>query len=202
MNILKNSSEQLINYMKDEKAFLCCDLFEIRLRTGHVYCVADFDVDVVYDNQLYRADLFLMIRDQTKIVGEPTVDTLSVTIYTDDKHEDKIENMNILKACHDGIMDGSYITLRRAYFDSDTNALVGVIELFKGRTEITQVGGLSAKLDIKSVATGLSGLYPVRIFAANKAFYESENGTIISSSTDNTTCVIPLKPSKNILIHI
>ena len=199
---MKQISDTLIDYMIEERSFLCCDLFDITLTNGNSYYVADFDVDVTYDNKTYRHDLFLMMRDQTKIVGEPTVDTLSVTIYTDGRNEDLIEDKNILLACHEGIMDQATIKLRRAYFDTDTQELVGVADLFSGRAEITSVGGMSAKLDVKSVASGLAGLYPVRIFAPTKAYTENSSGSIISSSTDEITCVIPLKPSKNVLIMV
>ena len=199
---MKQISNTLIQYMTEERSFLCCDLFDITLTNGNSYYIADFDVDVTYNNKTYRHDLFLMMRDQTKIVGEPTVDTLSVTIYTDNNHEDKIEDKNILLACHEGILDQATITLRRAYFDPDTKNLIGVADLFSGRAEITNVGGISAKLDIKSVASGLAGLYPVRIFAPTRAYVESGSGSIVSSSTDKTTCVIPLKPSKNVLIMV
>lgn len=198
---MKKISTELKTYMDNERNFLCCDLFEIRLRNGNLYCIADFDMDISYKNKLYRHDLFLIKRNQTKTVGEPTVDTTSVTIYTDDKNEDLIENKNILLACHDGTMDKATLNLRRAYFDTDTLAILGVINLFSGRIEVNSVGGLSANLDIKSVASGLAGLYPVRIFAPQKSFTES-GGTIITSSTDKTTCTIPLKPSKNVLIRV
>lgn len=199
---MKQISNNLIEYMTEERSFLCCDLFDITLKSGNDYYIADFDTDVEYNNKTYRHDLFLMIRDQTKIIGEPTVDTLSVTIYTDNNHEDKIEHKNILLACHEGLLDQATVSLRRAYFDPDTKNLIGVADLFTGRAEITNVGGISAKLDIKSVASGLAGLYPVRIFAPTKAYIENSSGSIVTSSTDETTCVIPLKPSKNVLIMV
>lgn len=199
---MKECSKELITYLSNEKNFLCCDLFEFKLRNGAEYYIADFDVDVVYGKKTYRHDLFLALREQTKIIGEPTVDSLNVTIYTDDNHEDKIEGMNILKAAHDGVLDESMVTLRRAYFDPDNKSLVGVIDLFSGKTEINNVGGLSCKIEVKSITSGLAQLYPVRIFASGLAYKEGGNGTIISSSTDKTTCAIPLKPSNNILIMV
>lgn len=190
---MRNCTQALVDYMTTQPCFLCCDLFEINLKNGTTYKIADFDIDV----QNYRHDLFIMQREQTKITGEPTVDSLNVTLFTD-----KSDNVSVLKQCHDGLWDNCTITLRRAYFDADTKEVVGIIDLFTGRGEISSVGGLGVKFVVKAETSGLSSLYPVRIFASGRAYRDGSGGDITTSSADTTTVAIPLKPSANVLVSI
>ena len=174
-----------------------CDLYTLTLENGTVYRFANYDRDVTYDGGTYSHGLFAFKRDQVKLQGAPTVDTLGVTVYC--TPDDKLGDTPFMAGCHNGMLDQSFMLLSRAYFSD--GECVGVVPIFSGRCEVQQSGGLSVKLSIKSVIQGLAAPLPVRMFAAQAA-YAMADGVITTSSTDVTSMVIPLKPSGNVLLKV
>ena len=174
-----------------------CDLYTLTLESGAVHRFANYDRDVVYGGNTYTHGTFIFARDQVKLQGEPTVDTLGVTVYC--TPDDKLGGVPFMAGCHNGLLDQSYMLLSRAYFSGGN--CVGVLPIFSGRCEVNTSGGLAVKLNIKSVIQGLAAPLPVRMFASQAA-YANANGVITTSSTDTTSMVIPLKPSGNVLLRV
>ena len=175
----------------------CCDLYTLTLANGTVYRFANYDRDVVYGGYTYDHSEFAFKRDQLKLQGAPTVDSLSVTVYC--TPDDKLGSVPFMAGCHNGLLDQSMMQLCRAYF-SDGECM-GVVPMFSGKCEVQQSGGLSVKLSIKSIIQGLAAPLPVRMFAAQSA-YANADGVITTSSTDTTSMVIPLKPSGNVVLKV
>ena len=72
-----------------------------------------------YDGSGKRNMIFK--HDQIKTSGEPTVDTLNITVYCD--ANDKIGNVTFMQLCHNGGLENATLELRRAYFASDGSAV-------------------------------------------------------------------------------
>ena len=174
-----------------------CDLYTLTLADGTVYRFADYDRDITYDGNTYQHGLFLFKRDQIKLQGAPSVDTLGVTVYCNP--DDMLGDVRFVAGCHNGLLDQSTMLLSRAYFSA--GRCVGIIPLFSGRCEVQQSGGMAVKLRVKSIIQGLAAPLPVRMFAAQAA-YANADGVITTSSTDTTSMLIPLKPSGNVLLRV
>lgn len=198
---MKTCTLDLAERLNTDDEFLCCDVYKLMLVNGSVYYIADFDEDVVFNGTTYRHDLFLLSREQTKETGTPTVDTLTVTVSADAEHGDALDNVYFMKAVHEGVLDDAYLTLSRVFMDAETGSVLGLLPLFNGRCEVTSCGGISCKLSVKSETLGLKASVPVRTFAPQNA-YESAGGSVTTASTDTYTCMIPLKPSKNVLVKL
>ena len=106
-----------------------------------------------------------------------------------------------MKAVHDGSLDDSYLKLSRCYIDAETEETLGILELFQGKCEVSDVGGMSCKINVKSETMGLNAQFPTRIFAPQNV-YEETAGEVATAENDNYTCVIPLKPSRNVLVRL
>lgn len=195
---MKSVSGDLNNYLNQEKHFNTTDIYKISLKDGSIYHIADCDHDIYYNGQTYEHNRGIFKRTQTKLSGEPTVDTVNITISCDEN--DTINGQNIMKACHDGCFDQASVTISKLYYDNAEN-IIGKLDLFEGRPEVTQAGGLRIYLAIKSVIQGLAALVPIRIFAPQTA-YTNTNGNVVSCSTDKHTALIPLKPSNRVLIKL
>ena len=174
-----------------------CDLYTLVLESGTTYRFASYDRDVTYDGNTWEHATFAFKRDQLKLQGAPSVDTLGVTVYC--TPDDKLGEVPFMTGCHNGLLDQSMMQLCRAYFSD--GECVGVVPMFSGKCEVQQSGGLSVKLKIKSIIQGLAAPLPVRMFAAQAA-YANADGVITTSSTDTTSMVIPLKPSGNVLVRM
>lgn len=198
---MKNCTLTLAEHLNSDREFICCDLYTLTLNNGSVYRIADFDTAVTWNGKTYSCDKFLVSRDQIKEAGTPSVETLSVTIAADVNHNDNIANDYFLKAVHEGVLDDAYLSLGRAFMDAETGDVLGVLSLFTGRCEVSQCGGIACKLSVKSETVGLSAQIPLRTFAPQNVYQES-NGTVTTASSDVYTCMIPLKPSKNVLVKL
>lgn len=198
---MRNVNATLINELNTANEFTCCDLYRIVLKDNSVYYIADYDKDVTYSSNKYQSDLFIIKRESIKLAGKPNVDSLSVSIYADRQHRDLINNVYVMQALHDGMFDGAILSLSRCYFGS-AGQILGVVGLFTGRCEIDSANAFVCKLKVQSETTGLNGLIPVRVFAAQNAYSENSSGDIITASTDEYTCAIPLKPSQNVLVKL
>ncbi len=174
-----------------------CDLYTLTLSGGEALYFASYSSDVVFGGITYDHNKFIFKRQQVKLSGAPSVDTLGVTIYC--QPDDEIGGVPFMQAAHNGALDQSIMLLSRAYFYD--GACVGVLDIFSGRCEVHSSGGLCVNLNVKSVLQGLAAPLPVRMFAAQAA-YVNANGVITTSSNDTTSMVIPLKPSGNVLLRV
>lgn len=194
---MKQVNTELSQYMTTEKHFEICDLYCIVLRNGDAYYISDYDIDVEFDGHIWEHSKGLFQRDQLKLTGEPTVDSLTVTISCDKK--DTIAGIPLMKAAHDGTFSGCDLTLSKVYFSKGVP--IGSVQLFNGFCEVSEAGGIRIKLVCKSYVQGLSQNIPIRIFAPQSA-YTTLNGVVTTSSTDKTTMLVPLKPSQRVLVRL
>lgn len=198
---MKNCTSDLAQHLNVDNEFICCDLFTLTLNDGSIYRLADFDSSITFNEKVYSNARYIISRDQTKSSGTPSVETLSVTISADRLHTDTVDNEHLLKAVHEGKLDDAYLTLGRAFMDAETGAIMGVLMLFNGRCEVSSCGGIACKLSVKSETIGLNAQVPLRTFAPQNV-YQQENGVVSTASKDVYTCMIPLKPSKNVLVKL
>lgn len=198
---MKNCTQELAEHLNNDNEFICCDLFKLTLNDGSVYRIADADKDIAFNGQLYKSNKFILQREQIKTAGAPSVETLTVTIYADREHDDAISRTNLLQAAHEGKLDDGYISLSRAFMDAETGNVLGALALFNGRCEISSCGGIACKLSAKSETIGLNASVPLRTFAPQNVYQEAD-GVVSTASKDTYTCMIPLKPSKNVLIKL
>ena len=203
---MKTVEPALQNYLNTEKNFISCDLFELVLANGNTYYYADSDCDISYNNHIYKHDALLIKRQQIKLQGQVTVDTLGVTIYTDGDHSaDMIESQPVLKVAHSGLLDGAKMHLRRAFFNVmdgqiPAASVIGVVGLFGGDVEIKSSGGIKLELTIKSNAQGLNKEFPIRKYYP-EGCYSTTGGIVISTGETNDTCLIaPFVPRKEVLM--
>lgn len=193
---MKTASNAIRSLLAAESAETC-DLYTLTLSNGAVYRFASYSSDVSFGGVTYDHKKFLFRRQQVKLSGAPSVDTLGVTVYC--QPDDTIGGVPFMQACHDGALDQSTMLLSRAYFYG--GECVGILDIFSGRCEVHSSGGLCVNLNIKSVLQGLAAPIPVRMFASQAAYVNS-NGVITTSSRDTTSMVIPLKPSGNVLLRL
>ena len=159
---MKTVTQELATHLNTEKNFTSCDLYELVLANGNSYYYADTDCDVVWDGRTYLHNALLLKRQQIKLQSQVTVDTLSVTIYTDREHSaDMIDSTPVMAAAHSGVLDGAKLYLKRCFFRTTGEGLpaataIGVVSLFGGDVEIKSTGGIKLELTVKAKTQGLS----------------------------------------------
>ena len=203
---MKTVSQALQTYLSTEKSFTSCDLFELVLASGNVYRYTNADCDIVWNNHTYKHNALIIKRQQTKLQGQVTVDTLSVTIYTDSEHTaDRIESQPVMAVAHSGVLDGAKMYLKRAFFRQEPGlpaaAVIDVIGLFGGDVEVKSSGGIKLALTIKAKTQGLSQEFPIRKYYPEGAYSTTSGGRVVSNGTTNDTCLIaPFVPRREVLL--
>lgn len=194
---MKEVTTTLADYLNTKKEMRACDLYVLSLLSGDTFYYTDADHNVDYDGHTYQHDALLLKREQTKINNTISVDSMTVSIYA--TVEDKLGDMPIFLAAHDGLLDRGILSLSRCFFDDEGN-IMGVMGLFSGTTEVKSCGGLQMKLTVKSKVQGLSQEFPRRRFYPQGTFATS-GGTVSASSTeDSGTVIAPFVPLKEVLL--
>ena len=203
---MKTVSDGLATHLNTEKNFTSCDLFELELASGNTYYYANTDCDILYNNHVYHHDALLIRRQQIRLQGQVTVDTLGVTIYTDGEHSaDMIDSQPVMAAAHSGVLDGAKLRLKRAFFQQGSGlpsvSVIGVISLFGGDVEIKSSGGIKLELTVKAKTQGLSQEFPRRKYYPQGAYSVAQNGKITASTdTTDTTLIAPFVPRREVLL--
>lgn len=202
---MKTVSNELATHLNTEKNFVSCDLFELVLANGNTYRYANTNCDIIWDGKTYLHDALLIKRQQIKLQSQVTVDTLSVSIFTDKDHAaDMIDGTPVMAAAHSGVLDGAKMYLKRCFFRTGDGlpsaTAIGVVSLFGGDVEIKSSGGIRLDLTIKSKTQGLSQEFPRRKYYPQGS-YTTTSGTVISTGTTDDTCLIaPFVPRKEVLL--
>lgn len=194
---MKEVTEALIKYLNTKKELLSNDLYKLTLYNGSTYYYTDSDHDITWNGNTYLHDALLLKRQQTKLNGVISVDSMTVSIYA--TIEDKLGDKPIFLAAHDGAFDRATLSLSRAFFDEAGN-IIGVINLFSGTTEVKSCGGLIMQLTVKSKVQGLSQEFPRRRFYP-QGTYATSGGKVSSQKEEDSASVIaPFVPLKEVLL--
>lgn len=194
---MKTVSADLAKYLEERNEYRYCDLYKLTFLDGTIWYMTSYDDDVTYNGHRYDSKVCLITRDQTSITGAPTVDTLRVTLTL--TVADALGGVPLIKMAHDGGFDNCYLLLTRLFMDVETETILGAVNLFTGRCEVSSCTSIECEITVKSDAVGLSARVPLRVFAPQNVYYETD-GQVATSSNDVYTCMIPLKPTKNVLV--
>lgn len=195
---MRQVSNELREYMLREKHFETYDMYRLALPSGNVYYIAAADKDISWNGETWRHDLFIISREQIKLEGAPTVDSLSVAIKCG--KADIVDGMPFMAACHNGLLENAVLSLYKAYFKD--GEMVGAYKIFEGLVEVSSAGGIGVKLSVKSIVQGLAQEVPIRVFAPQSAYAANSSGNVVSSDQDTHTMLIPLKPSMRVLVQV
>lgn len=195
---MKYDIDDVRSILHGSKEYECCDLYLFELEDGSIYRFADYDRDVIYQSQTWYCTPFLFSRDQVKITGAPSVETLSVVVSAEP--DEGFGDLHFHNAFMSGVINQGRVSLYQIYFTD--GAVAGGFKLFEGRPEVAAAGGLQVKLLVKSVTQGLAMQVPVRTFAPQRAYVTDNAGRVVVSEADANTMMIPNKPSAKVLVRL
>ena len=129
---MRTASPKLIALL-DADQFLMADLYTISTVQNDVYRFTNYDFDLVVDGHIYSSSGSIISREGISLALGIEVDNLSITIDTTD-HE-KLGDIRVVQAFHNGQMDGARFKLDRIFMDmhTPTDTSAGTIKLFEGR---------------------------------------------------------------------
>ena len=129
---MRTASPQLIALL-DADQFVMADLYTITTVQGDVFRYTNYDFDLVVAGQVYSSEGPIISRDGISLSLGIEVDNLSISIDCVDDNE--WNGINVVRAFHNGQLDGARFKLERIFMDMNTptDTSAGAIKLFEGR---------------------------------------------------------------------
>lgn len=162
---MKKISNELKKYLLTNDNFITSDLYTVTLNSGTVLRLADFDVNIVYNKNIYKANSIIFSSKETKNSVGFGVDNIDITAYYD--NSDIIVNgLTFAQALRVGYIDNANIVIEIAFLDTYGN-IIGVIEDFTGGLQIEQFTRYKASLTAVANLSQLSNKLPKNVYATS-----------------------------------
>ena len=129
---MRVASPKLIALL-DADQFVMADLYTITTVQNDVIRATSYDFDLIVGGHIYYSSGEIIQRDGYSLSVGIKIDNLSLTINA--TNDQTIGGIPIVKAFHNGQMDGARFKLERIFMDvnAPTDTSAGVIKLFEGR---------------------------------------------------------------------
>ena len=129
---MRTASPQLIALLNEDQ-FVMADLYTITTVQGEVIRATSYDFNLTVEGHTYYSSGEIIKREGVSLSLGVEVDNLNVTIYATD--DQTIGRIPIIKAFHNGQMDGARFKLERIFLSlsNPTNTSAGAVLLFEGR---------------------------------------------------------------------
>jgi uncharacterized phage protein (TIGR02218 family) len=117
------------------------DLFTVSLLSGDVYRWASADRDIVFSGNTWSAMGPAIQRSKWSAKNTTEVSEMEITLYSTGLD---FPSGNLKKLIHDGLFDGAFIQLDRAYMPTYGDTSLGLVTLFGGRVGKVEINALGA----------------------------------------------------------
>lgn len=185
---MKTSTLALRNLLATGQ-FVMADLYTITLIDATVYRFTSAEIDLTFGGFTFSASGPKFSRGNTRTVIGVEVDTLSVDILAN--ASTLLGSKPILKAIHDGILDGARIVLERAFLPNWQSAVTGTVMMFGGRMSgVTSMGRTMASIEVKSDLELLNIMMPRNTYLPGCSYTLFDASCTLSKASKavNGTC--------------
>lgn len=178
---MRTTNATLISYLTSRLPVWKADLFTITLLDGTVYNWTDFDQSVTYGGTQWTAQGPLLQRSQLGVKNTVEVPSLEIKLSALDT--DFVEGANIKQQLHNGIFDGSAVSLQRLFMPSPGDVSLGTVPLFGGRMSAAKITAVGASLTYKGANVLMNQYSPRNLFENNCLHTFCDAGcTLLASS--------------------
>lgn len=144
---MKSASPALISFLLSKRPCYIADLFSFQLSNGQAYYWTSSDQPIVSLGITYEAVGPLITRSRISIKN--TIDVPEMTISLLSNGVDFNGGENIKLQIHNGLFDGAYVQINRAYMPTYGDTTLGTPLMFGGRVSVVQIGAKGAKISVK-----------------------------------------------------
>lgn len=171
---MRTASPQLIALL-DEDQFVMADLYTITTVQGEVIRATSYDFNLTVAGHTYYSSGEIIKREGVSLSLGVEVDNLKVTIYATDDHT--IGGISIIKAFHNGQMDGARFKLERIFLSPSNpiNTSAGAILLFEGRLIEPELDRNRVEVSVASDLDDLAVQMPRNLYqpSCNNTLFDS-----------------------------
>jgi len=160
---MKQTTSPLKALLESNLPYSMADLFAFSFLNQETLYMTSFDRPIEDDYKTYIPAI--IERSHTKTIIGVEVDTLNLTIYA--RPKDMVSQTPMIAAAFKGLLDGAYLTLKRAFLADGNRFAVGTIHLFSGRVSDISGSSTTLKMAVKSDFELLNVKVPRNIYQAS-----------------------------------
>lgn len=155
----------LLSALASRTPMYSADLFTLSLPNGDTYYWTSADQDISYSGTTWSAKGPTIDRSSWGAKNTTEVPEMIVQIYT--TGEDFAGGaVNLKTAAHDGLFDGAYMLLQRAFMPHFGDTTMGIVTLFGGRIGAIEINALGIKITCTASNVLLTQNMPRRTYEA------------------------------------
>jgi uncharacterized phage protein (TIGR02218 family) len=177
---MRTANAALITYLATNDEYLMADLYTFTLINGTILRYTDKDIDLSVGGNNYSSNGLFIKRSRISLSVGLNVDNLQIDAYPTTAN---IGGVDFLEACRNGALDGGFLKLERAFFNSWNDAPVGTITLFYGRVADVDLGRTAAQINIASILELLNAQWPINVYLASCVWSLYGNGCGLNKAT-------------------
>lgn len=168
---MRDISAALSELLLSKRPFWSADLFTFTLSNGTTLHLTSADRSITYGTTTWQAASAVacaITRGQWGVKNTLDVPTLEIKLFS--TGEDWNGGDNIKLALHNGLLDGCWIDLYRAFMPMTSDfgdTSLGIVNLFSGRAGQVEIVGTGAKITVKGANIKLQSYMPRNRFLTN-----------------------------------
>jgi len=191
---MRDISAALNSFLQSKSPFWMADLFTFTLATGATLYLTSADQPVTYGTTTWEpasTNACSLTRGTWSVKNTPDVPTLEIHLLS--TGSDYAGGANIKLALHNGLLDGCWVDLNRAFMPMASGAFgdtsLGIVNLFSGWVGQVEITGTGAKLTVKGANYKLQEYMPRNRFMINciHALYDTNCGVARAAHTYTAT---------------
>ena len=186
---MRPASSALIAFLASGQPFWTADLFTFTLLNGNVLRLASSDIPITYSGNTWAAVGPAITRSTWSAKNTIDVPTLDMTLWstgTDLNDGQPVYNggdENIKQLIHNGLLDGSLVTLQRAFMPQPGDTAFGLVTLFGGKAGPITIGARGAKLTYKGANVKMQAYMPRNTYKIACIHSFCDAGCTLSAAT-------------------
>ena len=174
---MKSASAEL-QALLGADTFLMADLYTVTLKVGGVLYYTSADIPLTWASHTFAP--ITVARGTTRIVAGIQVDAMDVAFTPGAQHT--IAGNPFLASVIAGVLDGAEIKVERAYLSDWRTPVVGALHRFEGAVSEAELDGITAKLRVVSLLSGLNLKMPRNVYQAACAHSLYDGGCGVSKA--------------------
>lgn len=182
---MRSASSALISALASGTPLYSADMFTLSLPDATVYRWTSADQDIIAGSNRWSSLGPTIDRSSWQSKNTTEIPEMTIQIYTGG--DDFGVGNNLKKQAFDGLFDGAYMLLQRAFMPTYGDTSLGLVTLFGGLVGSLEITALGIKMTCTASNVQLEQNLPRRTYQSNcmHTLYDAQCTLVAATFTDN-----------------
>lgn len=182
---MRSATDALVSALAARTPLWSADLFTLSLPDATTYFWTSADQPITFTGQTWSAVGPTIERTSWESKNTTEVPQMQMQLYSGG--DDFGVGNNFKRQVHDGLLDGAYMLLQRAFMPNFGNTSLGLVTLFGGLVGEVEINALGVKMTCTASNVQLEQNLPRRTYQANcmHTLYDAQCTLSAASFTDD-----------------